>query len=183
MPRFPPLQDSDAPAEVEQIFRDFRCKMGFPEVPDFIRTQGSSPSMLAGTWGLLQHVLLEGRIPRSTKELIHLAVAVDRECNYCREATVACCRMLGIEESTIQAVTEGLKGEIPAHIRDILLFAIKCAAAPEELNDEDFASLAQHGLERDQILEIIVTAAMAAYTTIIADATMLEPDAMFAKMP
>ena len=48
--------------------------------------------------------------------------------------------MLGVEDTTIEAVTHGLKGNIPDHIRDVLLFSIKCAAAPEELNDEDFDS-------------------------------------------
>ena len=182
MPRFPSVDEPDAPEEVGQLYREFQQKMGFPDVPDFIRTQGAAPAMLAGTCGLLEHVLLEGTLPRSTKELIHLAVAVDRECDYCREATVACCRLLGIDDSTIQAVTEGLKGDLPKPIRDILLFAIKCAAAPEELNDEDFASLTAHGLSREQTLEVIGTAAMAVYATIIADATMLEADAMFKNM-
>ena len=72
--------------------------------------------------------------------------------------------------------------DVPDHIRDILLFSIKCAAAPEELNDEDFDSLTRHGLDNEQTLEVIATSAMAVYATIIADATMLETDAMFAKM-
>jgi uncharacterized peroxidase-related enzyme len=182
MPRFPLTQDSDAPKEVRKFYRDFLRKMELPDVPNFIRTQGASPSMLAGTWGLMEHVLLEGCLPRPTKELIFLAVAADRECNYCKEAHAACCRMLGVDDSTIRAVREGLKGNIPDHIRDILLFAIKCAAAPEELNDEDFDSLTRHGLDREQTLELIATSAMAVYATIIADATMLETDAMFAKM-
>ena len=72
MPRFPLIQEADAPDEVGQIYHGFQRKMGFPEVPNFIRTQGASPSMLAGTWGLVEHVLLEGSLPRSTKELIQV---------------------------------------------------------------------------------------------------------------
>ena len=101
MPRFPLIQESDASNEVGQVYRDIQRKMEFPDVPNFIRTQGASPSVLAGTWGLVEHVLLEGCLPRSTKELIFLAVAADRECEYCKEAHTACCRMLGIEESNI----------------------------------------------------------------------------------
>ena len=182
MPRFRPTHESDAPQEVGQVYREFRRKMGFPEVPNFISTQGASPSMLAGTWGLVEHVLLEGHLPRSTKELIFLAIAADRECEYCKEAHAACCRMLGVDDDTIKAVMAGLKGNLPDHTRDILLFAIKCAAAPEELNDQDFASLTCHGLDQEQALEVIATAAMAVYATIIADATLLETDAMFRKM-
>lgn len=181
MPRFPLTQEADAPRQVRDIYRDFTRKMGFSGVPNFIRTQGASPGMLAGTCSLVEHILLEGRLPRSTKELIFLAVAADRECNYCREAHAACCRMLGIDEVTIQTVKSGLSGDIPQHTREILLFAIKCASAPEELSDEDFGSLRRQGMDEQQILEVIATSALAVYTTIIADATMLEPDAMFAK--
>ena len=182
MPRFPVAPESEVSQEVEHLYHDFQTKMGLPCIPNFIGTQGASQAVVSGTWGLIEHVLLEGSLPRSTKELIFLAVASDRECSYCKEAHAACCRMLGVEDSTIEAVTAGLKGDIPDHIRDILLFAIKCAAAPEELDDEDFESLKQRGLNREQTLEVIAASAMAVYATIIADATMLEVDAMFAEI-
>ncbi|WP_372896484.1 carboxymuconolactone decarboxylase family protein [Stieleria sp.] len=185
MPRFPLIHETDAPDEVTEIYRDFQREMRFPDVPNFVRTLGASHSTLAGTWGLLKHVLLDGRLPRSTKELIFVAIAVKRECEYCKEAHAACCRVLGVEDNTIRAVMEGLKDdapEIPDHTRDILRFAIKCGATPEQLNSEDFASLAQHGLDNEQTLEVIATAAMAVYATIIADATMLDIDAMYAEM-
>ncbi|QDV42819.1 Carboxymuconolactone decarboxylase family protein [Stieleria neptunia] len=185
MPRFPLIHETEAPDEVTEIYRDFRREMRFPDVPNFIRTQGASHSMLAGTWGLLKHVLLEGRLPRPTKELIFVAISVKRECRYCAEAHAACCRVLGVEDSTIRAVMEGLKGDVPDlpdHTRDILRFAIKCGATPENLNNDDFASLTRHGLDNEQVLEVIATAAMAVYSTIIADATMLDVDDMFAEM-
>ncbi len=182
MPRFPLIQETEAPDEVREIYREFRRTMQFPDVPNFISTQGASHSMLAGTWGLLKHVLLEGSLPRSTKELIFVAISVKRECRYCMEAHAACCRVLGVDDGTIRAVMEGLTGDIPDHTRDILQFAIKCGSTPEELNSDDFASLTQHGLDNEQALEVIATAAMAVYATIIADATLLDVDAMFADM-
>ena len=181
MARFPLASESDASREVRDVYHDAQNKLGLPDVPNFFRTQGNSPAMLAGTWGLIEHLLLEGKLPRPIKELIFLAVAAERECSYCKEAHAACCRMLGIDDSTIEAVKAGLKGDLPEHIRDTLLFAIKCSSAPEELTDEDFARLAGHGLDREQLLEVVATSAMAVYATIIADATMLEPDAMFSE--
>nr|WP_161501144.1 carboxymuconolactone decarboxylase family protein [Rhodopirellula sp. SM50] len=185
MPRFPLIHETDAPDEVTEIYRDFQREMRFPGVPNFVRMLGASHSMLAGTWGLLKHVLLQGRLPRSTKELIFVAIAVKRECEYCKEAHAACCRILGVDDNTIRAVMEGLTDdvlEIPDHTRDILLFAIKCGDAPERLNHEDFASLTRHGLDNEQTLEVIATAAMAVYATIIAEATMVDVDAMYEQM-
>ena len=182
MPRFSPIEQFEAPQEVASLYRDFQHKMDLPEVPNFIRTQGASSSTLAATCALVEHVLLEGRLPRSIKELIFVAIAVDRQCSYCQEAHAACCRMLGIDHDTIESVMNGLYDNIPTNTRDILLFAVKCAAVPEELDDEDFESLKRQDLDNERILEVIATAAMATYATIVADATMLEPDVMFQRM-
>lgn len=179
MARFSSVAEGVAPAEVAEIYRHFTKQMGYPDVPSFITTLGGSPALVEGTCTLVENLLLQGTLPRATKELIFLAVATDRECEYCKEAHTACCRMLGVEDETIDAVRNGLRGELPGRIREILLFSIKCAAAPEELAEEDFALLRQHGLTQQQMLEVIAISALAVYTTIIADATLLEPDAMF----
>ncbi|TWU21669.1 Carboxymuconolactone decarboxylase family protein [Novipirellula galeiformis] len=179
MQRFPLRQEADAPQEVGQVYRDFQHGMGFPEVPNFIRVQGTSPGMLASTWALAKHILLEGSLPRSIKELIFVAIAVERQCKYCKDAHTACCRILGVEDSTIRAVMEGLSEELPDRIRVIIQFAVKCATGPHELTDEDFASLRRQDLDNEQILEVIATASMAVYAITIADATLLDTDAMF----
>lgn len=182
MPRFQQVPKSEASPEVQNVYRHFIEKMGFPDVPSFISTQGAAPAMLSGTCSLVEHLLLEGTLPRATKELIFLAIAADRECAYCKEAHAACCRLLGVEDATIEVVSNGLRGDLPDPIRDVLLFAIKCARAPEELSEEDFGYLRQHDMTQQQVLEVIAISALAVYATIIADATLLEPDAMFAKL-
>lgn len=182
MPRFPLTKEADATTEVAEIYSDFSQRMGFPEVPSFLQTQGFAPSVLAATWGLIEHILFEGNLPRATKELIFVAVAMDRECEYCSEAHAACCRILGVDDRTIQCVMEGLKGEIPADTRNILQFAIKCSNAPHKLNDHDFAVLRAAKLDSRQIFEVIATASAALYAITIADATLIETDAMFGTM-
>lgn len=176
---FPPIEESDASDEVVRIYHEYQRTFGFPEVPNFIRMQGGSPSVLAGTWGLVQNVLGRGRLPRTVKELIWVAIAVDRECVYCEHAHIACCRILGVDERTIRALREGLKEDLPEDLRDIIGFATHCAAAPHELCAEDFDRLRRHGLSTQEILEVIATASAAVYAIIIADATKLETDAMF----
>lgn len=180
MPRFLKVPATEASPDVHKVYRNFSLKMGFPEIPSFITTLGGSPPLAAGTACLIEHLMLEGELPRTTKELIFLAVAADRECAYCTEAHAAACRMLGIEDETIEAVRHGLNGDLPEAVHEVLLFAIKCAAAPEELTEDDFGYLRQQNLSQAQILEVIATSALAVYTTIIADSTLLEPDAMFA---
>lgn len=179
MPRLPLTSEADADSNVAGIYTDFCQRMEFPEVPSFLQVQGAAPAVLAATCGLVERIMLEGALPRATKELIFLTVAMDRECEYCKEAHAACCRILGVDDSTIQSVIAGLKGDLPEDTRNIMLFAIKCSTAPQELDDMDFASLKSAGLDSGQILEVIATASLALYATTIADATLIEPDAMF----
>jgi uncharacterized peroxidase-related enzyme len=176
---FPLTKDAEAPREVARVFSDFQHTLGYPGVPNFVRMQGSAPSVLNGTWGLIQNILGHGLLPRSIKEFIWVTIAVNRECNYCEQAHIACCRILGVDERTIELLRQGLKDELPPKIRDILHFATRCANAPHELRDEDFAKLNRHGLVNEEILEVIATASAAVYASIIAEATDIEPDAMF----
>lgn len=81
--------------------------------------------------------------------------------------------MLGVEvEQSVQAVPDPT-------LRDMILFAVKCARDPQALTNDDYDGLRKHGLSQTQIMELISMAALAVYANIIADATGMEPDAMF----
>jgi hypothetical protein len=64
-------------------------------------------------------------------------------------------------------------------LRALVLFSIKCAREPQSLTAAGYAELARHGLQRSEIVELIAMSALAVYANIIADATGVDPDAMF----
>ena len=74
MPHIRPLLPENASPEVKDIYEDFGRRMGFPEPPNFIKTQGHSPSVAKGTWDLVRNVLVTGQIERWIKELIFAAI-------------------------------------------------------------------------------------------------------------
>lgn len=51
----------------------------------------------------MSNVLVGGALPRTIKEMLFVAISQDRKCRYCEAAHIACCRMLGIDASTINA--------------------------------------------------------------------------------
>ncbi len=95
MPNISPLLPDDASAEAKDTYEEFRLSMGFPSPPNFIMTQGHSPTVARGSWDLVRNVLLTGKIERWIKEMIFAAISKDRNCHYCAAAHIACCRMLG----------------------------------------------------------------------------------------
>ena len=73
MARFPIANEDDATGEVRDVLVDFRQRMGFADAPNFIKAQSAAPSVMKGTWGLVQNVLVNGSLPRSLKEMIFVA--------------------------------------------------------------------------------------------------------------
>lgn len=179
MARFPIATEESASSEVADVLIDFRTRMGFAEAPNFIKAQAASTSVMKGTWGLVQHVLVAGKLPRSLKEMIFVAISVDRNCGYCEAAHIACCRMLGVNEDTLTTLVRNIDDMMPERMRDIIQFALKCSKSPRSLDDSDFALMCAHGLNDAEVTELIAMSALAVYANTLADAMQVEPDPMF----
>ena len=179
MPRLPLLTPEQAPQEVRTVYEEFHRRMSFPSPPNFIMTQGHSPTVVRGTWELVRSVLVSGKIPRWTKEMMFVAISQDRQCRYCTAAHIACCRMLGVKPEIVDQLVRDVHSLSDPKLRDMIGFALKCSRAPQGLTEGDFNNLRLHGLTQSEIMEIIAMAGLAVYANIIADATAMEADEMF----
>jgi uncharacterized peroxidase-related enzyme len=180
MPNISPLDVGAAPQDVRDLYLDFQRRMGFPAPPNFIMTQGHSLSVARGTWGLVQNVLVCGVLPRTLKEMMFVAISQVRECRYCEAAHLACCRMLGLQADLLGTLALRVADIAPPKARDVILFGLKCAAHPRDITQADIARLRAYGMNEAEIVEAIATASLAVYANIIADATGMNADAMFA---
>jgi uncharacterized peroxidase-related enzyme len=179
MPNLAIVDPRAASEEVRALYLDFQRRMGFPAAPNFIKVQGHSLAAASGTWGLVQHTLVGGALPRTLKEMMFAAISADRKCLYCEAAHLACCRMLGVDDETLAKLSAHVGDIDPAKARDILMFGIKCARDPQSLTKADFDGLRAHGLRESDIVEVISMSALAVYANIVADATAVPPDEMF----
>ena len=182
MPRIPILPPDKASDRVRAIYDEFYKRMSFPAPPNFIKTQGHSPSVARGTWEAVLNVLVLGEIPRWMKEMIFVAISKDRGCRYCEAAHIACCRMLGVKPEILDKLVDDPNSIPDEKARDMILFALKCAKNPQGLLESDMAKLYSHGFTMSQVMEIIAMSAFAVYANIIADATAMDPDEMFSQI-
>lgn len=179
-PHIAPCGPEGAPPRSRVVYEEFHRGMGFPAPPNFILTQGHAPNVARGSWEAVRNILVDGEVLRWMKELIFVAISVDRNCAYCTAAHIACCRMLHVNPDWLVAVTRDRIHEVrDAKMRDVLRFAVKAARDPQKLAEADYAGLRAHGLSTGEIVEIIGMAAFAVYANIIADATAMRADAMF----
>lgn len=180
MPNILPLKPESASKEVSALYEDFYRRMSFPSAPNFITTQGHSLAAARGTWGLVSNVLVGGEIPRWTKEMIFVAISKDRQCVYCEAAHIACCRMLGVNLETLEQLVKDVNTIPDMKVRTMILFALKCSRNPQALGTGDYEELRDVGLNESEIVELVAMAGLAVYANIMADATGVEADEMFA---
>lgn len=183
MPHIPILKPEAAPASVKAVYEEFHKRMDFPSPPNFIMTQGHSPSVARGTWEVVRNVLVTGEIPRWMKELIFVTISKDRNCRYCTAAHIACCRMLGVELSTLEELVNDVNTMKDGKLRQMVLFALKCSRNPQSMVDKDYADLYAVGLKESEAIELVAMSAFAVYANIIADATAMDADDMFGTAP
>ena len=174
------LKPDQACIAARTVYEEFYLRMSFPSPPNFIMTQGHSLAAARGTWGLVSNVLVGGEIPRWTKEMIFVAISKDRQCLYCEAAHIACCRMLGVNPETLELLVKDVKSIPDIRLRTMILFALKCSRNPQSLSSSDYEDLRDVGLKESEIVELIAMAGLAVYANIMADATRVEADEMFA---
>ena len=131
MPHIPILQPFEAPKDVKAGYDDFHQRMSFPAPPNFIMTQGHSATVVRGTWDVVRNVLVLGLIPRWTKEMIFVAISIDRQCRYCEAAHIACCRMFGVDPKTLQTLVQNLDALTDPKLHAMIRFALKCSRNPQ----------------------------------------------------
>jgi uncharacterized peroxidase-related enzyme len=182
MPHIDILAPEQAPKEAQAVYEEFARRMSFSSPPNFILTQGHSPTVVRGTWEVVLNVLVVGEIPRWQKEMMFVAISNDRNCSYCKAAHLACCRMLGVSTDILNRLVKNVNTIADLKLRAMILFAVKCSRDPQSLAEADFSGLRTHGLKQSEMVEIIAMSAFAVYANIIADATNMEPDEMFSKV-
>lgn len=182
MPHISPLSSDQAQPEARDTYEEFRRRMGFPSPPNFITTQGHSPNVVRGTWDLVRNVLVTGKIERWIKEMAFAAISKDRNCHYCTAAHIACCRMLGVDPAVLNSLVRDVNSITNAKLRDMILFSLKCSRDPQSVSESDYAMLRRHGLGQPEILELIAMSGLAVYANIMADATGMEADGIFASL-
>ncbi len=178
MPNVPFVPSDEASSEVKAVYEEFSQRMSFPAPPNFIKIQGHSSTVVRGTWEVMKNILVNGVIPRWQKEMMFVAISVDRACQYCSAVHLACCRMLGVKPGLLESLVKNIEGIADLKLRDMVKFAVKCARNPQSLHRDDFDSLRIYGLQDREMMEIIAMSALAVYANILADATGVETDPM-----
>jgi AhpD family alkylhydroperoxidase len=90
--------EDPADGELRQVYDEIRSTLGVCEVPNIFRAMAHHSQVLTTKWTCYKRTMLDGIVPRLTKELVAIAVSAVSGWEYCASVHSAACRQLGLSE-------------------------------------------------------------------------------------
>jgi uncharacterized peroxidase-related enzyme len=171
------LEYDDAQEDVREIYDDIFKHLGNEGLVDYFKVLGNhNANILAATWSLLKNVLIKGELPRSLKELVFVAVSNENNCRYCTNVHSAVCKMIKVDEDSLQKVLEKAKDLNPKRVKIAIDFAIKMAINVSSINANDHRTLIDAGMNKSEIFELMSLVSVVNYSNTLAQGMMIAVD-------
>jgi uncharacterized peroxidase-related enzyme len=177
----PLIEEEEATGEVARIYAEVKRDMQLPIVPNWVRALAVSPAALAAYWDFTRSFYQHTTLPESLTSMILFAIAETANCQYCSAGHELTCRTLGVDEETLRALVEDLGNVSPERVRAIIEFALKVSRDPQGLIPEDYERVREQGVTDEELVEIILIAAIGKFNDTLADALKIEVDPMVAE--
>ncbi len=125
---------------------------------------------------------LKGRLPPTVIQMICMAISYQNKCRYCAVCHNKILQAMGVSDQVIRscASDENLS-HIPPTERAVVKFALKVAANPRDIKEEDYQSLLDAGITQEEIMEIIFLASFENFMNSISDAAKIPLDSFWAQ--
>ena len=177
----PMIEEDEATDEVAEIYAEIKRDMQLPFVPNFMKAVAISPAALTIQWHSFRSFIQHTTMPQSLVAMIHFTIAKSNHCQYCSANNELTCRTLGIDEETLTKLVEDLGNVSPKRIRAIIEFSLKVAHDPRGLVAEDYDRVREQGVTEEELVEIILLAALGNLGDTMADALKVKVDAPVAE--
>lgn len=152
---------SRVPSGDSAHLRDARLELG--EVPDVLAALAHSPESYTGVWTLVRTSLLEGKIPRTTKELVALAATATAGIGPLRDLFQRSLEKRGVAPKVLDDLRErGETERLPTRVCALLLLGRRAAVTPQLLTDSDFAKARREGLTDAELAELMTLSGLLA---------------------
>jgi uncharacterized peroxidase-related enzyme len=176
MSKLPIVDEEEATGDVARVFAEVKRELQVPYVPNWGKALAVSPAALATHWDFQRSFYQRTTLPRTLIAMILYTVAETGKCEYCSALNEMYCRTMGIDGQMLSALVKDLGNVSPERIRVIIAFALKAARHAQEMDAGDFDRLREQGVTDDEIMEILLVAAMSRYTNTLSDALQIDVD-------
>ncbi|WP_353191252.1 peroxidase-related enzyme [Pandoraea pnomenusa] len=177
--RFPVPDLAALPADVRARIDEVQEKAGF--VPNVFLTLAHRPDEFRAFFAYHDALMLrEGNLSKGEREMIVVATSAVNQCLYCVVAHGALVRIYEKQPLLAdQVAVNYLKADLTVRQKAILAYAMKVCERSHEVNDSDYATLREHGLNDEDIWDIAAITAFFGMSNRIANAISMRPNDEF----
>ncbi|MFT4099543.1 MAG: peroxidase-related enzyme [Burkholderiaceae bacterium] len=177
--RFPVPEIKDLPEDIRERVLAVQEKSGF--VPNVFLALAHRPDEFRAFFAY-HDALMErkGKLTKAEREMIVVATSNANQCQYCVVAHGAILRIRAKNPLIADQVAVNYrKADITPRQKAMLDFAMKVSARAQEVDDQDFATLQQHGFDQEDIWDIAGIAAFFGLSNRMANVTSMRPNDEF----
>lgn len=95
------VSEEEATGKVREVYDEILASRGLAKVPNYWKAIAGNPDYLEATWHNLKAVMKPGKLDRTTKEMIAVAVSATNNCEYCIHSHTDALRALGCDDEAI----------------------------------------------------------------------------------
>jgi len=177
--RFPVPEIKDLPEDIRARVLTVQEKSGF--VPNVFLTLAHRPDEFRAFFAY-HDALMEkpGNLTKAEREMIVVATSNANQCQYCVIAHGAILRIRAKNPLIADQVAVNYrKADITPRQKAMLDFAMKVSARAQEVDDQDFDALRQHGFDQEDMWDIAAIAAFFGLSNRLANVTSMRPNDEF----
>jgi uncharacterized peroxidase-related enzyme len=170
---------NDLPIDIREKILAVQEKAGF--VPNIFLALCRRPDEFRAFFAYHDALMLrEGNLTKGDREMIVVTTSAANHCLYCVVAHGAILRIYEKKPMVAdQVATNYLKADITPRQSAMLAFAMKVATASDKIIEADFAPLAAHGFDSEDIWDIGAIAAFFAMSNRMANFSGMMPNPEF----
>ena len=173
------LEPAPLSPEMAAYFAKCEEKLGF--VPNVLKAYGFDMAKLSAFVGMYNDLMLApSGLSKLEREMIAVAVSSHNRCYYCLVAHGAAVRQLSGDPVLGELMAMNFRAaRLSKRERAMLDFAVKLAAEPWLIEEEDRAALRQAGFSDRDIWDIAAVAGFFNMTNRVASATDMRPNSVY----
>ncbi|MCT4333968.1 peroxidase-related enzyme [Paracoccus sp. YLB-12] len=173
---------ADMPEDIRARIEAVQEKSGF--VPNVFLTLAHRPDEFRAFFAYHDALMdRPGNLTKAEREMIVVATSNANECQYCVVAHGAILRIRAKNPLIADQVAVNYrKADITPRQKAMLDFGMKVSARAQEVGDQDFAALHDHGFDDDDIWDIAAIAAFFGMSNRLANVTSMRPNDEFYSM-
>ncbi|KAM4049737.1 uncharacterized protein ACNLHF_011002 [Anomaloglossus baeobatrachus] len=177
--RYPVPYRKDLPYDIVELMEEVERKGGF--LPNVFKVMSHRPNEFRAFFAYYDILMNKesGNLTKADKELIIVATSANNKCPYCVTAHSALHRIYSKKKTLAdQVIVNPELADLSPRERAMLQFAL-AIAKPENITEEHFGKLEEHGFSREDAWDIAMVTAFFAMANRIAHLTDLRPNEEF----